>query len=200
MTTVTELSVADSARTAAVLARGFQNDPMLSHVIPDAEERRRQLPQFLGAVQRYCLRYGRVDTTSDLAGVACWLRPGFTDLTYPKMLRTRLLLAVVRLGASALGRLSRLMTATEALHHQAVPADHWYLWLLATEPGRVGQGIGGALLAPVLARADTEGQPVYLETHLEANVRFYGHHGFEVAVDEVIDGLRVWGLRRPPAS
>lgn len=199
MTTVTELSAADSARAAAVLARGFQNDPMLSHVMPDAEDRHRQLPRFLGAVQRYCVRYGRVDTTTDLAGVACWLGPGATDITYPRMLRTHLLLAVIRLGSSARGRLSRVMTASEILHHRAVPADHWYLWLLATEPARVGQGVGGALITPVLARADAHGHPVYLETHLEANVGFYGRHGFEVVEDEVVEGLRIWGLRRMPA-
>ncbi|HEY5786744.1 MAG TPA: GNAT family N-acetyltransferase [Microlunatus sp.] len=199
MTSVTELSVADLASAAAVLARGFQNDPMLSHVMPDAEDRRRQLPRFLGAVQRYCVRYGRVDTTSDLAGVACWLSPGATDITYPRMLRTRLLLDVLGLGLSALGRLSKLMTASDVLHHRAVPDDHWYLWLLATEPGRVGQGVGGALMAPVLALADAHGHPVYLETHLEANVGFYGRHRFEVVEDEVVEGLRVWGLRRMPA-
>ena len=171
---------------------------MLVHVIPDADDRRRQLPRFLGAVQRYCLRYGEVTTTEDLAGVACWLRPGATDLTYPKMIRTRLLPAVIMLGPSAVGRLSSLMAAMEVKHHEAVPNDHWYLWLLATDPTRVRQGIGGALMAPVLARADAAGHAIYLETHLEANLRFYRRCGFKEVVDVVIDGLQVWGLRRLP--
>lgn len=171
---------------------------MLVHVLPDAEERRRQLPRFLGAVQRYCLRYGEVVTTKDLAGVACWLRPGATDLTYPKMIRTWLLPAVIMLGPSAVGRLSGLMAAMEVKHHEAVPEDHWYLWLLATEPTKVRQGIGAALMEPHLARADASGHVIYLETHLEANVGFYHRFGFEEAVDVVVDGLRVWGLRRVP--
>ena len=53
-------------------------------------------------------------------------------------------------------------------------------------------------MRPVLARADAAGHPVYLETHREANVRFYGRHGFEMVGDDVVDGLRVWGLRRLP--
>jgi len=200
VTVVTALSTPDAGKTAAVLARGFQNDPMLVHVVPDADDRLHQLPRFLGAVQRYCLRYGEVVTTSDLGGVACWLKPGATTLTYPQMLRTRLLPAVLMLGPAAVGRLSRLMGAMEALHHQVVPSDHWYLWLLATEPARVRQGIGGALMRPVLARADAAGHPVYLETHREANVRFYSRHGFEMVGDDVVDGLRVWGLRRLPGT
>jgi len=200
VTVVTALSVPDAGKAAAVLARGFQNDPMLVHVVPDADERLHQLPRFLGAVQRYCHNYGEVTTTSDLGGVACWLKPGATTLTYPKMIRTGLLAAVLMLGPAAVNRLSRLMGAMESVHHQVVPTDHWYLWLLATEPARIRQGIGGALMTPVLARADAAGHPVYLDTHLEANVRFYGRHGFEMVSDEVVDGLRVWGLRRLPAT
>jgi ribosomal protein S18 acetylase RimI-like enzyme len=196
VTSVVPLAKQDMSATAMVLARSFRDDPMLTHILPDQHSRARHLPRFLGAVQRYCWRYGIVHTTSDLGGVACWLTPQATDLTYGRMTRAGLLPTVLLLGPRALGRLSKVMSASEVFHHRAVSGTHWYLWLLAADQGRARQGIGSALLSPVLAQADEAQQPVYLETHLETNLGFYERHGFRVVVDEVVDGLRIWGLRR----
>ena len=66
-------------QTAEVLARAFQNDPMLKYLVPDDIRRARLLPSFFGLVVRYCLRYGEVYTTANLEGVACWLPPGNTE-------------------------------------------------------------------------------------------------------------------------
>jgi ribosomal protein S18 acetylase RimI-like enzyme len=65
-------------------------------------------------------------------------------------------------------------------HARFAPGPHWYLFVLAVEPACQRQGIGGALLQPVLASADATGTPCYLETHIDHNVRFYQRHGFEV--------------------
>ena len=170
---------------------------MMSYLIPDPERRRRLLPRFLGSVQSYCLRYGEATVTADLGGVACWLPPGATDVKPLRMVRAGVVTVVPRLGPGGLARFAKLIPVMERAHHAVMPAPHWYLWLLATEPDRRSEGIGGALLTPVLARADTAGLPVYLETHFEANLRFYGRYGFRPVVNEVANGLRFWGLRRP---
>ena len=52
----------------------------------------------------------------------------------------------------------------------------------------------------MLARADDELVPCYLETHSETNLRFYAGHGFAPHVEDVVDGVRYWGLRRSPRS
>ena len=38
-------------------------------------------------------------------------------------------------------------------------AEHWYLPVVGTRPGRRRSGLGSAVLAPVLARADADGVP-----------------------------------------
>ena len=56
-----------------------------------------------------------------------------------------------------------------------------------------------ALLAPVLARCDEDGDFAYLETQKEANVAWYARAGFTV-VDEIrLEATPpVWCLRRGP--
>jgi ribosomal protein S18 acetylase RimI-like enzyme len=81
-----------------------------------------------------------------------------------------------------------------------VTTDHWYLTVLGVEPERQNQGIGGALMQPLLARADAEGLPCYLETLSERNLLFYRRNGFEVTFSgEVPDGgPMAWAMVRQP--
>jgi hypothetical protein len=68
----------------------------------------------------------------------------------------------------------------ERVHHRCMAGPHWYLALLGVSPGYQRQGIGGALLTPVLQRADREGAACYLETFVADNVPFYERRGFQV--------------------
>jgi ribosomal protein S18 acetylase RimI-like enzyme len=86
------------------------------------------------------------------------------------------------------------------VHKQSVQGAHWYLWGLAVKPSRQGQGIGGMLMQPVLARADADRLPCYLETMNEKNVPFYERYGFRVMSDGAVPrhGLRIWAMLREP--
>ena len=187
-----------SQQTAALLARAFHDDPMMTYLLPDAARRLQLLPSLFAGIQRYCVRYGDVFTTRDLTGVACWLPPGGTDVTAPRLVRTRLMYDVLRLRPDGLNRFRKLVTAMEESHHEAMPMPHWYLWLLGTDPSHARRGVGSALLEPILRRADETGVPAYLDTHKESNLAFYARHGFTPVADDVVDGVRYWGLRRSP--
>lgn len=76
---------------------------------------------------------------------------------------------------------------------------HWYLGLLGTDPERQATGVARALLTPMLARADAEGLPVFLETGMPGNVAIYERFGFATIADAVVpQGPRVWGMLRRP--
>jgi predicted N-acetyltransferase YhbS len=75
-----------------------------------------------------------------------------------------------------------------------------FLAVLGVDPELQGQGIGGALLQPVLDRADQHELPCYLETVEPSNLPFYSRHGFGV-LDEGVEptsDLRYWTLLRSP--
>jgi len=71
---------------------------------------------------------------------------------------------------------------------------------LAVDPGQKAKGIGAALMLLVLAKADAQKLPVYLETHDENNVRYYQKHGFDLlhAVSIPKYGLPIWCMLREP--
>jgi GNAT superfamily N-acetyltransferase len=72
---------------------------------------------------------------------------------------------------------------------------------LGTDPAAQGQGVGAALLAPILARCDAEGIPAYLESSKDRNVPYYQRFGFEVTGEiQLRGGPKVWPMWRTPQA
>ena len=95
-----------------------------------------------------------------------------------------------------------MLAAIDPYHHRDVPPAHWYVMVVGVAPEKQGKGIGRALLQPIIERADTAGQPCYLETAQPANVGLYERLGFRRVVDmvEPQSGLRLWTFRRDPSA
>ncbi len=185
------------ARQAAeVLGRAFHNDPMTRYLVPDDAKRARLLPIFFSIQVHYCLRYGEVYTTPGLDGVACWLSPGDTGPSFGRLARIGVHSPGIRrvpfgLGLVGLRRYIDAERYTAEIHKGAAPRPHWYLWIIGVEPACQGNGIGGLLMQPVLARASAQGLPCYLETNNAGNLPFYQKHGFRVVSDGEIPGTRI---------
>ena len=193
---------------AAVLARGFHDNPNFVDLFPDERVRAGTLPRLQTAGLRDALGFGHVYAAArgatgsagdELVGVAAWLPPGGFPLSPWRQFRAlpdmaRILAAAPR---SSL-RLVRLMNSLTRLH----PAQpYWYLEVVGVDPTARGLGIGTRLLEPVLALADEVGQPCYLETMTERNVAWYRGLGFEVrdaGVRFVPGGPPNWTMIRPP--
>jgi ribosomal protein S18 acetylase RimI-like enzyme len=185
------------------LGRAFFDDPVFLWAIPDNAKRERVLPWLLGISVRYGNLYGEVHTTPGKAeGAAVWLPPGSTDMPLWRMIRAGFLAALLKLGLAELNRLNNANNYLDKLHKRDMPGTHWFLMTLGVDPARQGQGVGGALIRPVLARADADGLPCYLETSKERNLLFYQSHGFEILreVDIPNGGPRTWTMKRKPAG
>jgi ribosomal protein S18 acetylase RimI-like enzyme len=184
------------AEASAVLARAFHDDPAWEWIIPDERRRRQVLP--------WLFRVGFDVTTADvwaaanddLVGAARWLPPGRPPMRVAATMRA-LVATPFRLGA-ATGRFLAYGRAVELLRARAAPGPHWYLAGIGVDPPFQRRGVGGALLAPGLAQADAAGVPCALLTNAEANLSFYGRHGFEVVLESRTpdDGPRAWMMRR----
>jgi ribosomal protein S18 acetylase RimI-like enzyme len=100
-------------------------------------------------------------------------------------------------GVTALPRLVRGFSAIER-HHPEEP--HHYLAVLGTDPSAQGQGLGTAVMRPVLEMCDADGVPAYLESSKERNVAYYARHGFRVRqeLDVPGGGPRIWLMWREP--
>ncbi len=168
-------TAADRRQVARVLAAAFADDPVFTYLFPPATSRRQ------GRLQRmFDLEAGRSEhrggtwVAGEGAGATVWFPPGrWTSTTWED----------VRDGPSwvrLFGRQMRLGQKARAVmeeHHRQLP-DHWYLLYAGVEPSRQGQGIGSALLRPVLEECDRTGAPAYLEASCGRNRGLYARHGF----------------------
>lgn len=187
---------------ATVLARAFARDPFFAYLAGDAPERSLRMRLGWGGILRHASAgMQETWTTDDRAGVAIWSPPGRRASSLVDSLR--MVPALARL--TGWRRLREVAAAVEHLERRRealVPVPHWYLSALGVDPDRQRQGIGSALLAPVLLRADADGTPAYLETATAHNVLLYERHGFDV-VEEVIlpkTDVRGWLMLRPPMA
>ena len=184
-----------------VLARAFHHDPHWSWVLPCEPRRAQVMPWFMESWAKYCRKYGEAYTTAGkVEGAALWIPPGKYPLSAARMMLGGMMFVPLKFGPAAFGRLMSSLSYYDRLHKRDVPPHHWYLSTLGVDPPRQGQGIGGALLRPVLARADAEALLCYLETEKEENVRFYRWHGFEVAVEDDLPkgGPHFWTMKKKP--
>jgi len=198
------LGKAERANAVEALTRAFQDDPMWSCVLPDAARRAEVLRPMWDALIGFSRVYGVTYTTPGGEGAACWIAPGNTKTTLWKVLRTGMGLprAMMRLPKDARARFFEMMRFIDKNHEELMPGPHWYLWALGVDPDAQGRGIGGALLRPVLDRADADGVSCYLETQTEANVAFYRSLGFEVVREarDPVGRLPLWFMVREPAT
>ena len=186
-----------------VLGRAFWDDPATIYILPDDDRRAKPLTWFMTHAARYGDLFGEVYTTAEqVEGTAIWLPPGEGQVTEERMAEAGLDQLPEVFGEESFGRFEHFLGHLEGLHQRDLPEPHWYLFILGVDPPRQGQGAGGALIQPVLQRADAEGLPCYLETMKLRNLAFYEKHGFRVVVDSVIPdgGPRFWTMKREPIS
>jgi GNAT superfamily N-acetyltransferase len=141
----------------------------------------------------------RLTTPDSIDGIAVWLPPGLSHTPITRLIRAGLALTPLKFGLGAMGR---FMAANhvERLRAKLAPEPHWYLWVIGIEPEQQGRGLGSSLVEPMIARAETEGMPCYLETHKERNVAFYEKHGYNVVHSGNVPGSGppYWCLKREP--
>jgi GNAT superfamily N-acetyltransferase len=184
----------DLAPISATLARAFQEDPVMSWLLPDPRQRAERLPAFwrhaLGDLHG---THASFFTTPSFSGAAVWDPPGHWKVSFLQMMRSGP--AFIRIFRARCLRGLTLLNTVER-HHPREP--HYYLFALGTDPAFQGQGIGAALLAPTLAKSDREGLPAYLESSNKRNVPFYQRCGFRVLQEIVVpNGPTITLMRRP---
>jgi ribosomal protein S18 acetylase RimI-like enzyme len=193
---------ADLRPTALMMARAFDDDPLMQWIFPDEGMRRQRLPAFFTASMRGTgLRHPGTEllvTGGEIAGCATWLPPGaWMPSTWQQLVA---LPGYIRTLGSRLGVASASYGALLRVHPQG---PHWYLAGIGTDPPLQGTGIGSALMRSRLSRLDATQMPAYLESSKERNVPFYERHGFAVTRELTVPGggptlWLMWRTPRPP--
>ncbi|MFC1945735.1 GNAT family N-acetyltransferase [Chloroflexota bacterium] len=190
---------------ARMLARAFENDPVIAYAYGDAAKARAKTPYIYEFLLRFYLRYAEGYTTSErLEGVALWQFQGEARIktSFWPMVLSGAIWPAMRMGSEAGKRMQPFFEYVEQKRRDLAPRPHWYLMVLGVDPASQGRGYAGWLLREKLARIDTQGLPSFLETEKEKNVSLYQHFGYEVVEEYVIPNstVRLWAMLRPPAA
>jgi GNAT superfamily N-acetyltransferase len=196
---VVRLEEAQVDQAGRVLGRAFWHDPLVEYILPDTERRARALPAFMTGGARYGHLFGEVYTSSEsIEGAAVWMPPGSGEMDEERMTAAGMMEVALAMGDESLNKFFSVMGLLDELRKRDAGDPFWYLFILGVDPPRQGQGVGGRLIAPVLARADEAGLPCYLETMKTRNVPFYRKHGFEIVVEDDFPdgGPHYWTMNR----
>lgn len=189
----------EAAVLGEVLADAFAEDPVFAWLIPpDVRGRDTRMRTFFTSMSRSYLRRGKpCYLTSDTSAAALWAAPGAWAMPL-----SQLILEAAPNGVAFGRRLFRALgTQTQiARLHAGQSEPHWYLGYLGARRGRQGQGLGTQLLREVLAGADTDGVPAYLESSNQRNLPLYERNGFRVVgeLQALGHGPAIWRMGREP--
>jgi GNAT superfamily N-acetyltransferase len=163
------------------LALSLLSDPFYQAITVECTSLEAQLT----ALERYfeyslleAQRTGRVafsPTESD--GAAAWLLPRSTEVQAAESAAKSRFMAQL-LGVKGSRNYHAIVDYMTPLAAPHVPADAWYLSIVANHPDAQGQGLGQILLQPTLDEASRLKQICYLETFTPRNLRFYERLGF----------------------
>lgn len=190
---------ADADLLARITAAGFYDDPVMSWVLRDDDRRLHQLVVGFGRLIAETVPEGGVVHLADDASAAFWRDPSYEHV------RTAADRAESGSGAAVdtwnAEEMERMRIMGEAMREAHPHEPHWYLNVVSTLPERQGQGLGAAVLQPVLARCDADGVPAYLESTNPRNRSLYRRHGF-VETGEILlpDGPSMMQMWRDPQS
>jgi ribosomal protein S18 acetylase RimI-like enzyme len=193
------LKKADIKAGGEMLARAFQDYPLMEYFVPDGNKRKRKLPGVFRMQVRHGLKYGEVYATSTkIEGVAIWF-PHHSphDAWWSNFISGRFLVPFI-VGMETMKRQQAFGAYAGGVRKRVVSFPHWYLQVLGVDPEYRGQGVASRLLKPMFDRIDKEGLPCFLETQAERNVALYEHLGFRVAEEGTIPGsdIRSWAMLR----
>ncbi|WP_304451823.1 N-acetyltransferase [Nocardiopsis sp. YSL2] len=202
-------STAEAVRTATmndvpgvarVLGRAFANDPLPRWLFPDDDTRMARTVRLSAIVAGFghVPRENAAVVVSPAAasrrsgppppgasgaapspvvrGAALWKPPEGAPTGAPFLVRSLPHLAAL-VGPRHIPEVVRYLGE---LAHSRPEEPHWYLSMLGTDPVARGTGVGSRLLRAGLARADSDGVPVYLETMNSANLGYFERFGFRV--------------------
>jgi len=169
------------AETGSMLARAFDADPAWCFVYPDPARRPAQLAWLFEHWSRVMGPLGACFIGSRGEGAAMWFPPGKGPrVSSWSCIRAGFGAIPFKLGLGGIRR-ALILQADIEVHWAEVPQQPcWMLDVLGVHPDFQRQGVGAALIRPILERADAEGLPCHVITHNQANIAYYERHGFRL--------------------
>ena len=147
--------------------------------ITGPERAARMAAAFRSDLEVLGLPHGVIDMIDGGDAVSLWLPTGAEALLSDDQREDRR-----RLSEEVFGdRLEEIEQVERSIRAAPCPAADWHLATMGTRPSHQSQGLGAAVLRPMLDQLDQQQATARLETSTAANVTFYKQHGFTVVCE-----------------
>ena len=187
----------DLNRVGEMVAGTFAGDTAVKYLLGDVSEKTRS---------RYCQTTYRsmfgdaimISTDAAIDNLIVLCPPGYRGIPTMRFLRSGGLATVFGLGLGAMKRSIAFEKNAVAVRNRYSDDKTWYLMTFAVRAGKTHQGLGSAILRPILEWMDKNHYSVYLETDKAVNVEMYEHFGFQVVDICMVPGSQIkqYGMLR----
>lgn len=183
---------------AHVLTRAFSDDPVAQWFVRQDERREERSVRLFRWFLNDAVPHGLTYTTPDRTGAALWIPPNQWQMPIWR----QLILLSELVAVTGVRNMPSRILGVDRFQRLHPKKPHYYLVSLGVEPEHQGQGIGSALMKPVLDVCDSTGIPAYLETSKERNIPLYERHGFRLTGEVWVsrEGPIQWLMWREPQN
>ena len=195
-----QLTLSDVEQAAQVIAQSFEEDPLVSFMLPFRATRIRTLVKFFRIYGEIGIKNKRgYGVGEPLQGVAYWKTPNQEDMSISVKSLGKFLPLLFTMYPIGYFRAKPVLIEIDNLHKKYANEPHFYLDNLGVLPSARGKGLSSKLIRPFLEMADAQKVIVYTDTVTRSNVPLYEHFGFKCVEDSHIPstGIKVFALRRP---
>ncbi|MBC7877082.1 MAG: GNAT family N-acetyltransferase [Anaerolineales bacterium] len=193
-----KLTLSDLKSMTQVLAQSFEDDPLVSFILPNKKTRIKTVAKFFRAMGRLNIQNNMAFGISDpLEGVAVWNFPDKSLSVKPKDFLTFIPLILSSYPYKA-QKARPIFRQIEANHKKYADEPHFYLDNLGVLASSRGKGLSSKLIRPFLEMADSQKVIAYTDTVTKENVPLYEHFGFKCMEENHVSrtGITVYALRR----
>ena len=187
----------DLKRVGEMVGGTFADDTAVKYLLGDVSEKTRS---------RYCQTTYRsmfgeaimISTDSEIDNLIVLCPPGYRGIPTMRFMHNGGLITACRVGLGAIKRSIAFEKNAVAVRNRYSDDKTWYLMTFAVRAGKTHQGLGSAILRPVLEWMDKNHYSVYLETDKAVNVEMYEHFGFQVVDICMVPGSQIkqYGMLR----
>ncbi|MDJ0765820.1 MAG: GNAT family N-acetyltransferase [Myxococcota bacterium] len=198
-----KLTKEDIGKAAAVLADAFKRDPLWAGIFEHTTNQNSRLKAFSEILLRHSLHHGEAYAFSEkLEGIITHVPGNQAEITLWHIVQSGALGCAMRMGPVIGLKLLPLFEPIQLdRHNHMMGRPFIYIPIFGVAMRLQGKGYGSALLGALIARAEREGLPIYLETETEKNVAFYERFGFKTVKKIIIKKLiqPMWEMIREPS-
>ncbi|HSH64266.1 MAG TPA: GNAT family N-acetyltransferase [Bacteroidia bacterium] len=159
-----------------ILCKSFDSNKSVNYVVKQDENRQRRIRNLMDYSYEICSMFGQVYLSDDKKACALTLFPDKKKTS----LKSILLDAKMAISCVGLNRVSKVLDRDSKIK-KSYPNDQiLYLWFIGVNPGEQKKGIGSSLLKDIIKESAISKRPIYLETSMPENIRFYNKLGFNI--------------------